>query len=102
MFDFITEVFDFKYKINSLTFIPGYILNLHLPHLRHVAQHCEDDEPRHEAGQTVHQTGHDGVTVEEEILTLFKDMQPNNCHSNSSLNQIFHFYQRHCPNVLLP
>ena len=49
----------------SLTFIPGHILDLHLPHLCHVAQHREDHEPRHEAGQTVHQTCHDGITVEE-------------------------------------
>lgn len=54
-------------KTHSLTFIPGYVLNLHLPHLGHVAQHREDDEPRHKAGQTVHQTGHNGVAVEEEM-----------------------------------
>lgn len=45
-----------------LTFILGDILHLHLPHLGHVAQHSEDDEPRHEAGQTVDQAGHNGVT----------------------------------------
>lgn len=51
----------------SLTFIPSYILNLHLPHLCHVAQHSEDHKPWHKAGQTIHQTCHDGITVEEEI-----------------------------------
>lgn len=50
-----------------LTFILGNVLNLHLSHLCHVAQHREDNKPRHEAGQAVHQAGHNGITVEEEI-----------------------------------
>lgn len=65
--DLFCSFHDFKYKTHWLTFIPGYILDLHLPHLCHVAQHSEDHEPRHKAGQTVHQTGHNGVTVKDEM-----------------------------------
>lgn len=84
---------DFKYKMNSLTFVPGNILNLHLPHLCHVAQHREDDEPRHEAGQTVHQTGHNGVTVEEEIQPCLRTCSLIIIsHWHSSFNLIFNFY----------
>lgn len=54
-----------------LTFVSGYILNLHLPHLCHVAQHRKDDEARHKAGQTVYQAGHDGVAAEEEAAQSF-------------------------------
>lgn len=55
-----------------LTFVPGDILHLHLPHLRHVAQHGEDNEPRHKACQTVDQAGHNGVPGEEEKETKQK------------------------------
>lgn len=58
---------NFHQRRHLLTLVPGDILDLHLPHLRHVAQHREDDEPRHEAGQTVYQAGHNGITVEEEV-----------------------------------
>lgn len=39
------------------TFVSGYILHLHIPHLSHVAQHGEDDKAREEAGEAVHRTG---------------------------------------------
>lgn len=43
------------------TFISGYVLHLHVPHLGHVAQHGEDDEAREEAGEAVHCAGDERV-----------------------------------------
>lgn len=60
----------FGFDVCFLTFILGHILHLHLPHLRHVAQHGEDDKPRQEAGHAVHKAGHDGITVEKRAAPL--------------------------------
>lgn len=43
------------------TFVSGYVLHLHVPHLGHVAQHGEDDEAREEAGEAVHRAGDERV-----------------------------------------
>lgn len=63
---------DFGFDACILTFILGHILHLHLPHLRHVAQHGEDDKPRQEAGHAVHKARHDGIAVEKKVPPLMR------------------------------
>lgn len=64
-----SDLFVLKYSnviYLFITFISGNILDFYLPHLCHVAQNGKDDKTGHEAGQTVHQTGHDGIPTTQE------------------------------------
>lgn len=73
MFDLLLDLIIFYIfqsphdEVRLLTFVLGDVLHLHLPDLCHVAQHREDHEPGHEAGQAVHHAGHDGVAVGGEM-----------------------------------
>lgn len=65
------------------TFISGYVLHLHVPHLGHVAQHGEDDEAREEAGEAVHRAGDERVPGRQKAGRRYPAAGPS-CNATGS------------------